>query len=87
MAVVIFILLKALEIYSYILFGYAILSWVPDLYDTFIGRTLSWLAQPVLTPFRKLKLHFFGLDWTIVVVAILLNVLERLLIDLLPLFL
>lgn len=87
MAILIFILLKVLEIYSYILFTYAFLSWVPDLQDTFIGRSLHWLAQPVLAPFRKMKLQFLGLDWTIVVVAILINILERMLVNLLPFFL
>ncbi|HFH9838069.1 TPA: YggT family protein [Streptococcus suis] len=67
-------ILKVVDIYSYILIGYALLSWVPPLYNSPLGHLLSWLVEPVLKPFRRMNLQFFGIDWTLFLVMILLNV-------------
>lgn len=67
-------ILRIVDIYSYILIGYALLSWVPPLYDTVLGRLLCWLVEPILAPFRRLKLQFFGIDWTILLVMVLFRV-------------
>lgn len=67
-------ILKVVDIYSYILIGYALLSWVPPLYNSPFGHLLSWLVEPVLKPFRRMNLQFFGIDWTLFLVMILLNV-------------
>ncbi|MBF0777183.1 YggT family protein [Streptococcus cuniculi] len=83
MTLVILILLKVLEIYSYILVAYAFLSWVPNAYDSFIGRLITSLVRPILAPFQRFKLQFLGLDWTIVLVLFLVRLLSRLLVYLL----
>lgn len=80
---VIFILLRALKIYSYILIAYAFLSWFPNAYDSSIGRLITSLVRPVLAPFRRLNLQFFGLDFTIFLVYFLIQVLSKFLIQLL----
>lgn len=42
------ILLKAIEIYSFVLVAYALLSWFPGAYDTSLGRLVKSMAEPVL---------------------------------------
>lgn len=80
---IIIILLRAIEIYSYVLLAYVVLTWIPSLYDTALGRLIVSLVRPVITPFRKLNLQFFGLDWTVFVIWIILNVISRVLVRLL----
>ncbi|MGT2754502.1 YggT family protein [Streptococcus ovis] len=83
MKFIILTLLQAIEIYSYVLLAYVLLSWIPSLYDTFLGKLIIKLVRPVLTPFRKLNLQFFGLDWTIVLIWFILNILSQFLWQLL----
>jgi YggT family protein len=80
---IIIILLRAIEIYSYVLLAYVVLTWIPSLYDTALGKLIISLVRPVITPFRKLNLQFFGLDWTVFVIWIILNVISRVLVRLL----
>ncbi|MBF0775254.1 hypothetical protein BVE84_01755 [Streptococcus azizii] len=82
MALIIFFLLKVLEIYSYILVAYAFLSWIPNAYDSWLGRLLISLVRPILAPFQRFKLQFLGLDWTIVLVLFLIHLLSRILVSL-----
>ncbi|MTB64381.1 YggT family protein [Streptococcus sp. zg-86] len=79
MALVISILLKVVEIYSYLLLAYAFLSWVPNAYDSAIGRFIISLVRPILAPFQRLKLQFLGMDWTVVIVLLLLELVSNLL--------
>ena len=83
MQMIIIILLRAIEIYSYVLLAYVVLTWIPSLYDTALGRLIVSLVRPIITPFRKLNLQFFGLDWTVFVIWIILNVISRILVRLL----
>lgn len=71
------ILIRAIELYSLILCVYALMSWVPELYHSTVGRWIVWLVKPVLRPFQKLNLQFIGLDWTVLAVLITLNILAR----------
>lgn len=79
MQFIILILLQAIQIYYYILIAYIVLSWIPVLFHTMFGRLVIYLVRPILLPFRRLNLQFFGLDWTIFLVMILLNVASHLL--------
>lgn len=83
MQLLIFLILKTVEIYSYLLLAYALLSWFPNLYATSLGRLIQWLVTPVLKPFRRLNLQFMGLDWTVMAAMIALNIGTRLLLQLL----
>lgn len=83
MQLLIVIILKIVEIYSYLLLAYALLSWFPILYASNLGRLIRWLVDPVIKPFRQLRLQFWGLDWTVMVAMIALNIGTRLLLQLL----
>lgn len=65
------------ELYSFLLLANALLSWVPGVSNSPVGRLLDELVEPVLKPFRRFNLIFFGLDWTPVVVVVLLRVAVR----------
>ncbi|TCD45992.1 YggT family protein [Streptococcus sp. X16XC17] len=82
MQFIIRILLQAIEIYSYILLAYVFMSWVPSLYETSLGRLIIWLVRPILKPFQRFHLQFMGLDWTVFLVMILLNLFARFLVRL-----
>ncbi|HFU3844169.1 TPA: YggT family protein [Streptococcus suis] len=77
------IILKIVEIYSYLLMAYALLSWFPTLYHSLLGRLLEGLVAPLLKPFRRFNLQFMGLDFTIMVVMLSLNIGARFLVYLL----
>jgi len=83
MQFLIFLILKIVEIYSYFLLAYALLSWFPNLYETPLGRLIQWAVTPILKPFRRLNLQFMGLDWTVMVAMIALNIGTRILIRIL----
>lgn len=77
------IILNLLKFYSYLLIAFALLSWFPGAYDTKIGRLLVNLVNPVLRPFRRLRLSFAGLDFTIIVVLFFIQILSQILSGLL----
>lgn len=76
----IYVLLRLLDVYSFLLIAYALLSWFPGASSSGIGRWLENIVSPVITPLRRLNLQFAGLDFTILVALFLLNFLGRLLI-------
>ncbi|TWT12191.1 YggT family protein [Streptococcus sp. sy004] len=83
MVLVILVSLRLIQVYSYILFIYAIMSWFPGAYETKLGQIIVGLVEPLLTPFKKFRLVFAGLDFTIFLVMFLLNRLSAFLISLL----
>lgn len=86
MQLIILILLRAIELYSYVLLAYVVLTWIPSLYNTTLGKLIVSLVRPIITPFRKWNLQFFGLDWTVFAIWIVMNILSRILIRLYILF-
>ena len=56
---------NAVNIYSFILLAFALLSWFPNAYDSSLGRLIISLVRPVIEPLRKLNLQFGGLDFTV----------------------
>lgn len=86
MQLIILILLRAIELYSYVLLAYVVLTWIPSLYDTTLGKLIVSLVRPIIKPFRKWNLQFFGLDWTVFAIWIVMNILSRILIQLYILF-
>lgn len=77
------VILNIIKVYSYLLLGFALLSWFPGAYDTWLGRLICHLVEPVLKPFQRLPLQIGGIDFTIFVVMIALNFLSDFLIKLL----
>ncbi|PZO95484.1 YggT family protein [Streptococcus halichoeri] len=83
MIFVLLILLKLIKVYSYLLIAYALLSWFPGAYNTWLGRILSDIVEPVLKPFQSFHLQFAGLDFTILIVILVMNFVSDLLIKIL----
>ena len=71
---------NAATIYSWILVAFALLSWLPNAYDTALGRLLTSLVKPILQPLRRLPLRVGGLDFTVWVAVILVHLLGNYLI-------
>ena len=73
---------NAVNIYSFILLAFALLSWFPNAYDSSLGRLIISIVRPVIEPLRKLNLQFAGLDFRVWVALILIqflgNILTRL---------
>ena len=73
---------NAVNIYSFILLAFALLSWFPNAYDSSLGRLIISLVRPVIEPLRKLNLQFGGLDFNVwvglVVIQFIGTILTRL---------
>ncbi|MBA2174250.1 YggT family protein [Halobacillus locisalis] len=48
------VLIQAMQIYSWVLIIYILLSWFPGARESRFGEVLSRLAEPFLEPFRKI---------------------------------
>lgn len=72
--------LVTLKIYYYLLFAYALMSWVPPVANSLVGRFLAHLVEPVLKPLRRLNLQFAGLDFTVWVGMVGLQLLTQFLL-------
>ena len=66
---------NAATIYSWILVAFALLSWLPNAYDTALGRLLTSLVKPILQPLRRLPLSIGGIDFSVWVAVILVHLL------------
>lgn len=71
------IILWILQIYSFVLVAYALLSWLPGAYDSALGHFLASICEPFLSIFRRLPLQFAGFDFSIWVAFIFLSLLQR----------
>ena len=67
-----------IQIYSIILVIYALLSWFPGAPQSTLGQMVHRL-EPFLSLFRKLPLQFGGLDFTVLVALLVLNLMNQLL--------
>ena len=54
MAFLISIIEVATQVYSFLIFGYIISSWIPQLRESQLGYFLARVVEPYLTPFRKI---------------------------------
>jgi YggT family protein len=62
------------EIYRWLLIAYILLSWVPNIRDSFIGELLKKIVEPYLAPFRKIIPPIGGmLDISPIIAFIALN--------------
>ncbi|WP_202077020.1 YggT family protein [Caldalkalibacillus salinus] len=41
-------------IYTFMVFGYILMSWLPNLRESALGEILGKFVEPVLAPFRKI---------------------------------
>lgn len=70
-------LFRLINIYSWILIIYALMSWVPALQNSFVGNIIRRISEPYLNLFRSLPLQFGGLDLTVLVALIALQVIQQ----------
>ena len=71
------VLFYAVNVYTLLLFMYAIISWIPDLRR---GRWVYYLAsiiEPVLNPVRRIVPPVGGLDLAFLIVLLVLQLLIR----------
>ena len=71
------VLYYAVNVYTLLLFVYAVVSWIPDLRR---GRWVYYLAsviEPVLAPVRRIVPPVGGLDLAFLIVLLVLQLLVR----------
>lgn len=73
-------ILTCIDLYSFILVLYALMSWIPRLYNTAIGRFITGICEPYLNLFRRLPLQFAGLDFSVLVALIALELIRYLIV-------
>lgn len=64
---------RVVNVAEILLVVYALLSWFPGAYDTSLGRIIRQIVNPILAPFRRLNLVFADVDFSIIVIVLLLN--------------
>lgn len=67
------ILMTALQIYSWILIIYILLSWFPGARESSFGELMARLAEPFLEPFRKIIPPLGMIDISPIVAILVLN--------------
>ncbi|OKL37202.1 YggT family protein [Domibacillus mangrovi] len=83
MDTIIFIIYRALELYSWVLIAYILMSWFPNARDTAIGRFLTKVSEPYLEPFRRFVPAIGMFDISPIVALIVLRLAESGLLQLL----
>ena len=66
------VIVRVFQVYSIILFVYALISWIPDLRGPWV-RYLAMLVEPVLAPVRRIVPPIGGLDMAFLIVIVLIN--------------
>ncbi|MBO0470785.1 YggT family protein [Enterococcus sp. DIV0242_7C1] len=75
MSIVLFIYLlyKAVQIYSGLLIIYALLSWFPGAYESTFGRLIARICEPYLSLFDRLNLRIGMIGFNVMIAIIVLN--------------
>lgn len=77
MTFLLIVTLRLLQVYSNILLVFALMSWFPRAYETKIGQIIIWLVRPIIKPFRNFRLTFAGMDFTIIGIIIVIDILSH----------
>ncbi|BBH21201.1 membrane protein [Paenibacillus baekrokdamisoli] len=65
-------------IYTYLILGYVLLSWLPSVRESFVGELLGKIVEPYLSPFRRIIPPIGGmLDISPIVALIALRYVAR----------
>lgn len=64
---------KGVQLYSGLLLIYALLSWLPGAYDSFLGKIVAGLCEPYLRLFDRFNLNLGMISLNVVVGIIVLN--------------
>lgn len=75
------LLLNILNIYAFVLFGRALMSWFDPGFRSTVGRILYDITEPVVGPVRQVIPSMGGLDLSIMVTIFLILILQRLLLS------
>ncbi|WP_326716867.1 YggT family protein [Vagococcus jeotgali] len=73
----IIIVSKAIEIYTWVLVIYALLSWFPGAYDSTLGKFIIKISRPYLSLFERVRLNVGPIDFTIIVAVFVLQLAGR----------
>lgn len=68
------------NVYTLVLFVYAVVSWFPDLRGRWVGY-LAAVVEPVLRPVRRIIPPIGGLDIAFLVVILVLQLVVRRIVD------
>ncbi|MBS7577649.1 MULTISPECIES: YggT family protein [unclassified Enterococcus] len=71
--IILSILSKLIEIYSFCIIIYALLSWFPGAYQTKFGKAIITIVRPYLSLFSRLPLQFAGIDFSVIVALMVLQ--------------
>lgn len=73
------ILIKALEIYSFVIFVRILGSWLPQMQRTILFQYIYDVTEPILSPLRRLLPPLGGLDFSPMALLFLILFLQDLL--------
>ena len=73
MVLVLTLLLNAIRIYTYILIASVLMSWIPSIKESSIGRMISRVTDPYLDLFRRFIPPLGMIDISPIVAIITLN--------------
>lgn len=76
---VLYYISQLIMLYTWVLVAFALMSWMPSLYNTAVGRFIIKITRPYLSLFDKLPLRFWGLDFSVILAVIVLQVLREIL--------
>ncbi|GEL75954.1 YggT family protein [Tenuibacillus multivorans] len=71
------IIVNAIQIYSFALIAYILMSWFPGARDSSIGQFLGKICEPFLEPFRRIIPPLGMIDISPIVAIIVLNLASR----------
>jgi YggT family protein len=70
-------IVKLIDIYSYALIVYILMSWFPNARDTKFGQLLASICEPYLEPFRRIIPPIGMIDVSPIVAIFVLNFATR----------
>jgi len=62
------------QIYFYMILVYVLMSWLPNVRESFIGELLGKLVEPYLSPFRRFIPPIGGVDLSPLAAIVVLQV-------------
>lgn len=71
------IIFKAIEVYSWVLIVYVLISWFPQARGSKFEYYLGKISEPFLGFFRKIIPPFGGIDFSPIIAFMALNLIQR----------
>lgn len=76
MSTIVYLLVEAIQIYSWAIIIYILMSWFPNARESKFGQLLGKIVEPYLEPFRKIIPPLGMIDISPIVAIIVLNFAE-----------